>query len=158
MQVEQKRGERSRVLSFELLALAGEKIGYQAIPFTALQAASSRIARTDDCEAIQRVVKGLHDSRPEEFCEFFAADLERFARFLSDAKARGTKGVDQMAMKLFGGLDAECEDWYHELVRLLQANEKTRTRANTALKNISYHLPANQGLLDKMQALIDKGQ
>lgn len=158
VQVEQKRGEPSKVLSADLLLLAADKLDHAEIPFSTLQAASSLIALSDKCEEIRRLVNGMHASRPDEFCEFFTADLERFSMFLNDAKARGQKGVDQSAMKLYGGLDAACQDWYHSLVRLLQANEKTKQRANKALTSIIEHLPSNPELLQSMRRLVSQSE
>ena len=141
--VQQKRGEPSKVLSLDLLFIAAEKLGYDAIPFPAFQAANLGFARSDKCDAIKKLVTGLHDSRPDEFCEFFTADLERFAKYLSDAKSKGQPNVSNTAMNLYGGLSAVCDVWYHELLHHLLENPKTRERTITALKDIVKYLPTD---------------
>lgn len=139
--VQQKRGEPSKLLSLELLFIVAEKFGFDAIPFQAFQAAGLDFAMSDKCDVIKKLVTGLHDSRPDEFCEFFTEDLERFAKYLDDAKSKGQTNVSVTAMHLYGGLSAECDVWYHELLERLLQNSKTKDRTVTALKQIITHLP-----------------
>ena len=154
--VEAKDGKTRGALSFDLLLIAADQLGYESISFDAFRAALGFMAQSEKCAEIQRLVRGLHDSRPGEFCEFFTAYLERTATYLDDAKDRGQQGLDQSAMTLFGGLAPGCEDWYHEVIRLLQADPKTKERANIALRRIIKHLPADPELLEKMRALVSE--
>ena len=152
--VEKGEGKARGTLSFDLLLIAADQLGYESISLDAFRATFGFMATSEKCEDIQRLIKGLHVSRPEEFCEFFTAYLERMATYLDDAKDRGQHGLDQSAMTLFGGLEPRCEDWYHEVIRLLQADPKTKERSNKALRQIIPHLPADQALLTKMRGLV----
>ena len=140
IKVERVPGERRDSLSLGMLLMAAEKFGYENIPFSTFKASFSEVAVSENCGDIQRLVKGLHDSRPYEFCEYFSTYVDQAGSSLLAMKQRQMTNVDRSAATLFGGLDAVCEGWYKQLVQLLLANPKTKERTVRAMQSIIQHL------------------
>ncbi|MFN9712907.1 MAG: serine/threonine protein kinase [Planctomycetota bacterium] len=141
-------------LSLDLLLLASETLGYDAIPMQAITAAEAQISASGKCDEIKRLIQGLHASRPEEFCEYFCRYLEVRAEQIHDPNNQGEFLVGILS-DLFGGLNSTCKYWYHDIIRLLQANEKTGERTNEVCRKIlPYLYLIDSQVMDEWQTLL----
>ena len=86
-----------------------------------------------NCEGIAGLIKGLYDSRPEEFRKYFLDDLEAYA-----------DKPESVALDMYGGLDATCGTWYHAILNPLIEHADTRARAIAAMEKIIERLPAEK--------------
>lgn len=111
----------------QLLAFAS-KFGYESIHFSTIFNALASIHNSAKCEEIASLVKGLHDSRPTAFRNYFLDDLEN--------SFEGGGFVD-----FYGGLDATCEHWYYAILNPLIEHPETRERARAAITKIIKQLP-----------------
>ncbi|MFN9435626.1 MAG: hypothetical protein ACK6DC_11895, partial [Planctomycetota bacterium] len=138
----------------DLLLLASETLGYDAIPMQAITAAEAQISASGKCDEIKRLIQGLHASRPEEFCEYFCRYLEVRAEQIHDPNNQGEFLVGILS-DLFGGLNSTCKYWYHDIIRLLQANEKTGERTNEVCRKIlPYLYLIDSQVMDEWQTLL----
>jgi|GEM_PF-3452505 len=139
-------------LSLDLLLLASETLGYDAIPMQAITAAETQISASGKCDEIERLIQGLHASRPDEFCEYFYIFLVSPKLLLDNPSER--MSTPETYIRLFGGLDSTCKYWYHDIIRLLQANENTRERTNNALRKIIPWLQSKPEIMEQIQTLL----
>ncbi len=139
--VNEKSQTKLRTVSLGLLVYCASKFGYESIPFQLLENAQNEIAVSTNCDDIRQLVVGIRTSRPKEFCEYFTARLELIATNLEAPSYGSGSGNQNQAMRLFGKLDAECDEWYREIVQPLLEDPETRTRAAGALKKILNYLP-----------------
>jgi hypothetical protein len=141
-------------LSLDLLLLASDTLGYDAIPIQSSTAAETEISASGTCDEIKRLIQGLQASRPDEFCEYFFRYLEVLAKEIDDATEYRKEFLPGILSESFGGLNSTCKYWYHDIIRLLQANEKTRDRTNEASRKILPYLYLNDSqVIDEWQAL-----